>query len=211
MELGMEEEMITLYESLNSLRSGSQKNKVIQFMSTQQEEGASTIVEELAKVTTLRYNKSALLLDADLRKTDQLPFCDVTLEQSLEETIRAGESIDEALYQIRNSSLFLSRLFKDSDTVRQFLDPSSIDNLLEKLRPRFDFIFIDSPPENVYSIGLATSTSVNGVVLVLDADKTCLDAAKNLTDRITNQGGTVLGVVVNKQREYIPEIINRRL
>jgi len=211
MELGMEEEMITLYQSINSLRSGTRKNKVIQFMSAQKEEGASTIALELARVAALKYTKSVLLLDADLRKLDQLPFCDITLEHSLEEIIRAGEPVDKALYQIRNSSLFLGRLFKDTGPIRQFLDPSAIDDLLEKLRTRFDFIFIDSPPENVFSIGLATSTSVNGVILVLDAEKTCLDAAKNITDKITNNGGKVLGVVVNKQRNYVPEFINKRL
>jgi Mrp family chromosome partitioning ATPase len=211
MELGMEEEMVALYQSINSLRSDTQKNKVIQFMSAQKEEGTSTIAEELAKVAALKYNKSVLLLDADLRKLDQQLFFNITLEHSLEETIRAGDPVDKALYQIRNSSLFLSRFFKDSGSIRQFLAPSDIDDLLEKLRTRFDFIFIDSAPENVFSIGLATSTSVNGVILVLDAEKTCLDAAKNITDKITNKGGKVLGVVVNKQRNYIPEFISERL
>ena len=211
MELGMEEEMVALYQSINSLRSDTQKNKVIQFMSAQKEEGTSTIVEELAKVAAVKYNKSVLMLDADLRKLDQQIFFDITIEHSLEETIRAGGPVDEALYQIRNSSLFLSRFFKDSGPIRQFLAPSGIDDLLEKLRKRFDFIFIDSPPENVFSIGLATSTSVNGVIVVLDSEKTCLDAAKNITDKITNKGGKVLGVVVNKQRNYIPDFINERL
>ena len=209
-ELEMEEEMIALYQSINSLRSSTQKNKVIQFMSTDGEQGTSTIVLELARVAALKYTKSVLLLDADLRKLDQEPF-NITLEHSLEETIRAGDPVDKALYQIANSSLFLSRLFKGSGSIRQFLDPSGIDDLLEKLRTRFDFIFIDSPPENVFSIGLATSTSVNGVILVLDAEKTCLDEAKNITDKITNNGGKVLGVVVNKQRNYVPEFISKRI
>jgi len=209
-ELEMEEEMIALYQSINSLRSSTQKNKVIQFISTDGEQGTSTIVLELARVAALKYTKSVLLLDADLRKLDQEPF-NITLEHSLEETIRAGDPVDKALYQIANSSLFLSRLFKGSGSIRQFLDPSGIDDLLEKLRTRFDFIFIDSPPENVFSIGLATSTSVNGVILVLDAEKTCLDEAKNITDKITKNGGKVLGVVVNKQRNHIPEFISKRI
>jgi Mrp family chromosome partitioning ATPase len=209
-ELEIEEEMIALYQSINSLRSSTQKNKVIQFMSPDGEQGTSTIALELARVAALKYTKSVLLLDADLRKLDQEPF-NITLEHSLEETIRAGDPVDKALYQIANSSLFLSRLFKGSGSIRQFLDPSGIDDLLEKLRTRFDFIFIDSPPENVFSIGLATSTSVNGVILVLDAEKTCLDEAKNITDKITKNGGKVLGVVVNKQRNHIPEFISKRI
>ena len=209
-ELEIEEEMIALYQSINSLRSSTQKNKVIQFMSTDGEQGTSTIALELARVAALKYTKSVLLLDADLRKLDQEPF-NITLEHSLEETIRAGDPVDKALYKIANSSLFLSRIFKGSSSIRQFLDPSGIDDLLEKLRTRFDFIFIDSPPENVFSIGLASSTSVNGVILVLDGEKTCLDGAKHITDKITNKGGKVLGVVVNKQRNHIPEFISKRL
>ena len=211
-ELEMEEEMIALYQSINSLRSGTQKNKVIQFMSTAEEEGASTIAMELAMVAALKFNKSVLLLDADLRRLDeQQPFFNIKLGNSLEETIRAGDPLDKALYQIANSSLFLGRLFKDSGSIRQFLDPAGIDDLLEKLMKQFDFIFIDSPPDTVFSIGMATSVSVNGVVLVLDAEKTCLDEAKNMKDKIYDNGGKVLGIVINKQRNYIPEFIWKRL
>ena len=71
-------------------------------MSAQKEEGTSTIVEELAKVAALKYNKSVLLLDADLRKLDQQLFFNITMEHSLEETIRAGDPVDKELYQIRN-------------------------------------------------------------------------------------------------------------
>jgi len=211
LELELEEEMVALYQSINSLRSGTQTNKVIQFMSPLEGEGTSTIVGELARVTALKYSKSVLLLDADLRKLDQQPFFNITLEHSLEETIRAGDPIDKALYQIENSSLFLSQLFQDTGSVRQFIDPAGLDDLLEKLRKRFDFVFIDSAPDSVFSIGLATSNSLNGVVLVLDEEKTCLDMARNLKEKISKNGGKVLGVVVNKEREYVPNFITKRL
>jgi MinD-like ATPase involved in chromosome partitioning or flagellar assembly len=210
-ELGMEEEMITLYQSINSLRSGDQKNKVIQFISTEEQEGTTTIVGELARVTALKYNKSVLILDADLRKLDPHSFFNIKLEHSLEEILRQGESVDKALYQVAHSSLFLSQLFQDSGSVRQFIDPAGMDDILENLKKRFDFVFIDSPPDSVFSIGLAASTSVNGVVLILDEEKTCLDAAKKITKKITNNGGKILGTVVNKQRSYIPDFIYNRI
>ena len=212
LELEIEKEMVGLYQSINSLRSTTQqKNKIIQFMSNEEEDGTSTIVRELARVATLKYNKSVLILDADLRKLDQQTLFNIKLEQSLEETIRAGDPVEKAIYQIENSSLFLGRLFKDSGSINQFLEPSAIDDLLEKLGKRYDFIFIDSPPETLFSISLATSASVNGIVLVLDAERSCLDMAKKTTDKIINSGGKILGVVVNKQRNYVPEFINKRI
>jgi len=209
-ELEMEEEMIVLYLSIHSRRSGTQ-NQVIQFMGSSEEEGTSTIVREFAMTAVSKYSKSVLILDADMRELDQHPFFNIKLEHSLEETIREGDPVDKALYQIANSSLFVSQLFKGSDSTRQFLDSSGIDDLLEKLRQRFDFILIDSPPATGFSLGLATSDGVNGVVLVLEAEKTGWQAAKNITDRIINNGGKILGVVFNKQRYHIPEFIYKRL
>ena len=209
-ELEMDEEMIVLYQSINSLRSGTQ-NQVIQFMGPSEQEGTSSIVREFAITSAMKYGKSVLILDADTRKLGQHPFFNIKLEHSLEETLREGAPVDKALYQIANSSLFLSQLFKGSDSSRQFLDTSGIDILLEKLRKRFDFIFIDSPPATGFSFGLATSDQVNGVVLVLAAEKTSWQATKNIADRITNNGGKVLGVVFNKQRYHIPMFIYKRL
>ena len=209
-ELEMEEEMIVLYQSIDSLRSGTQ-NQVIQFMCPSEQEGTSTIVREFATTAVLKYSKSVLILDADMRKPAQHPFFNITLEHSLEETIREGDPVDKALYQIANSSLFLSQLFQGSDSTRQFLDSAVIDDLLEKLRQRFDFILIDSPPATGFSIGLATSDAVSGVVLVLEAEKTSWQAAKNLTDRIINNGGKIFGVVFNKQRHHIPQFLYKRL
>ncbi len=208
-KLEMEEEMIVLYQSINSLLCGTQ-NKVIQFMGSREEEGTSTIVREFAMTVVLKYSKSVLLLDADLRKPGQHPFFNIKSEHSLEETIREGDPVDKALYQVADSSLFLGQLFKGSDSSCQFLDSSGIDDLLEKLK-RFDFIIIDSPPATSFSMGLATSALVNGVVLVLEAEKTRWQVAKSITDRIMNNGGKILGVVFNKHRHYIPEFIYKRL
>jgi len=208
-ELEMEEEMIVLYQSIYGLLYSTQ-NKVIQFMGSRKEEGTSTIAREFAMTVVSKYSKSVLLLDADLRKPGQHPFFNIKSEHSLEEIIREGDPVDKALYQVANSSLFLSQLFKGSDSTCQFLDSSGIDDLLEKLK-RFDFIIIDSPPATSFSIDLATSGLVNGVVLVLEAEKTRWPVAKSITDRITNNGGRILGVVFNKQRRYIPGFIYKRL
>jgi len=208
-ELTMEQEMMGLYQSIDTLLCGT-PNKVILFMGSREEEGTSTIVREFAKTIVLKYEKSVLLLDADLSKPEQHPFFNIKYEHSLEETIREGDSIDKALYQIANSSLFLSQFFKASNSPCSFLASSGINDLLERLK-RFDFILIDSPPATPFAMGLATSPFVNGVVLVLEAEKTRWLVARSLKDRIISNGGKILGVVFNKQRHYIPEFIYKRL
>ena len=180
-------------------------------MSSSREEGTSTIVREFAVTVASKYGKSVLLVDADLRKPAQFSFFNIKPEHCLEETIRKEDPVDKALYQVANSSLLLGQLCKGSDSNHQFVDPSAVADLLDKLWQRFDFILIDSPPATSFSIGLTTTHSINGVVLVLEAGKTRWPVIKKLTDRINNNKGKILGVVFNKQRRYIPDFIYKRL
>jgi Mrp family chromosome partitioning ATPase len=52
---------------------------------------------------------------------------------------------------------------------------------------------------------------VDGVVLVVEADKTRWPVAQSVKERIIQHGGNVLGMVLNKRRYYIPGFIYNRL
>jgi len=50
-----------------------------------------------------------------------------------------------------------------------------------------------------------------GVVVVVEADRTRWQVIKNAADQVAAQGGRVLGTMLNRQRHYIPGLIYRRL
>jgi Mrp family chromosome partitioning ATPase len=52
---------------------------------------------------------------------------------------------------------------------------------------------------------------VDGVVLVLEAEKTRKPVAENLKNRILQNGGNILGMVFNNRRYHIPESVYKRL
>ena len=52
---------------------------------------------------------------------------------------------------------------------------------------------------------------MDGVVLVLEAEKTRWQVADKARESIENHGGKVLGVVLNKRRYYIPDFIYSRI
>jgi len=52
---------------------------------------------------------------------------------------------------------------------------------------------------------------VDGVVLVVEAEKTRWQVVESLKEKIENSGGNILGMVFNKRRFYIPENIYRRM
>jgi hypothetical protein len=53
--------------------------------------------------------------------------------------------------------------------------------------------------------------AVDANLLVVEAERTRSAVAQNLRDRILDVGGTISGVVLNKQKFYIPGFIYRHI
>jgi Mrp family chromosome partitioning ATPase len=81
----------------------------------------------------------------------------------------------------------------------------------EPLKERFDLIIVDSPPVMLFPDGPAIVSKVDGVVLVVEAEKTKWQVALNVKDRITRSGGNIIGTVFNKRKFYIPDFIYKYL
>ncbi len=209
MELNMEGES-RLYQNLEALLPDTTK-KIIQFIGSREGEGTSTVIREFARVSAIKFGKSVLLLDADRNHPSQHLFFNIKPEVGWEDVIQDDGPIDKALYQIGETRLFISPVSQHSASTPQMINSLQMDTFLKKLRQRFDLILIDSPPATTSSEGLSISSKVDGVVLVLEAEKTRWPVAENVKERITQSGGKILGIVLNKRRFYIPEFIYRRL
>jgi protein-tyrosine kinase len=181
-KLRMEEEMIGLYQTINSLLSHFPK-KVIQFIGSRKGEGTSTIIHEFARVLA-KFNKLVLIVDADGRKLNQHLFPGIKSKY-------------------RPACLLVSN--------KQISDTQKFSTIWEKLRQQFDFILVDSPPATSSHNGLSISPKVDGVVLVFEADKTRWPVAESVKVKIVQNGGRILGIVFNKRRYYIPEFIYKKL
>jgi protein-tyrosine kinase len=81
----------------------------------------------------------------------------------------------------------------------------------KKLKQRFDVILVDSPSAITLMDSAAISSRVDGIVLVVEAERTRWPVAENVRDRIKNSGGNILGIVLNKRRYYIPRWIYKKL
>jgi Mrp family chromosome partitioning ATPase len=206
---GMEDEIISLYRSINSFLSDKQK-KVIQFIGSREEEGTSTIVREFAIISVEKFRNSVLLLDADIQKPSQHIFFNVMPEYSIEDVIKDGRPVDNAICQVGDTHLFVSTISKCPSSTPQIFDYLRNDNFLSKMN-QFDLILVDSPPATTSSDGLAISHLVDGIVLVLEAEKTRWPIAESIKDKIIKNGGNILGIAFNKRRHYIPELLYKRL
>jgi capsular exopolysaccharide synthesis family protein len=199
-----------LYQNLEALLPDTTK-KIIQFIGSREGEGTSTVVREFARVSASKFGKLVLLLDADQYHPTQHLFFNIQLGRGWQEVVRDNGPIEKALYQIGESRLFISPSSQNFASNPQIYNSLLIDVFWKKLRQRFDLILVDSPPVTTSTDGLAISSKVDGIVLVVEAEKTRWPVAENVRDRIKRSGGNILGIILNKRRYYIPESIYRRL
>lgn len=210
LELSMEKEVISLYQTIDSLLPNLAK-KVIQFIGSLEGEGTSTIAREFARVSATTFNDRVLLLDGNRNKPSLHLVFNLRPKYGWEDVLGDGEAIDKAVYQIGDSSLFVCPVSPHSPMSTQSVDTPKLKDLLEGLRQRFDLVLIDSSPANTSPDGIAFCPRVDGVVLILGAEKTRWQVIERVKEQITKNGGNVLGMVFNKRRYYIPDFIYRRL
>jgi Mrp family chromosome partitioning ATPase len=207
--LGLDKE-IRLYQNLSVLIPDSTR-KIIQFIGSREGEGTSTVVREFARVSASKFGKLVLLLDADQYHPTQHLFFNIQPECGWQEVLQDNGPIDKALYQSGETRLFVSPSSQNFVSDLHTLNSLLIDDFWKKLRERFDLILIDSPPATISADGLALSSKVDGIVLVVEAEKTRWPVAESVKDRINRSGGKILGIVLNKRRLYIPEWVYKRL
>lgn len=211
-ELDIEEEMLSLYRAIDSLLPDHAR-KLIQFIGSSEGEGTSTVAREFARMAITKLGQSVLLLDADRYNPTQHFFCNVAPENCLEDVLQNGKALDRALYQVGNLNLYVCLISRNSNAAQgtQVFDLPLIDGVWEALRERFDLVVVDSPPASTSPDGLAIFKKADGVVLVVEADKTRWPVVDSVKERILKHGGNLLGVVLNKRRYYIPDVVYRRL
>jgi capsular exopolysaccharide synthesis family protein len=207
-ELG--EEMLSLYKMIDALLSDGAA-KIIQFIGSREGEGTSTVAREYARVCADLIGHSVLLLDADRYQPVQAHYFDVRNEYGWIDALKKGDQTGSAYYRIGQSTLCMSPSCNSSTSTPEIFKSPIFAGLCEALKADFDLVLIDSAPLSVSPDGLAIASKVDGVILVVESEKTRWHAVKQAQESISMVGGKVLGIVLNKRRHYIPQALYKYL
>lgn len=209
-EVDMEQEMISLYQTIIASLPLVDHPSVL-FLGSRSNEGTSTVARQLAKTVSLRLEKSVLLVDLDRSRPDLHVYVGDSRGQQAKEMGDQADSIENSLRRVEESSLYVMPLFE-----RTMLTPGTLDTVKNgafwtPLKQRFELIIVDSPPAMMFPDGPGIVSQVDGVVLVVEAEKTRWQVALAAKEKVIKHGGNILGVVFNKRRYYIPQFIYKHL
>jgi len=205
-----ESELLALAQNIAARLPNPDQN-VIQFIGSQAGEGTSTLIREFALVVAAKSNKPVLLVEADFKNPSQNQAFGIEAKPPLDFVLKEGKALDGVISQVEQSNLFLATL--SSHFFRSLTQRSSFhsSDMWRVARNKFSLILIDSSPVNDSSDGLAICESVNGVILVLAAEKTRSIVAQNVKKQILKREGNLLGIVYTKRKFHIPQTIYKFL
>lgn len=206
-EVDMEQEMVTLYQTITATLPDVDHRSVV-FVGSRSNEGTSTIARQLAKTVSLKIEKSVLLIDLDRSRPDFHVYTNLCSEDG----DQPEKNAEGPLCKVEdNSSLYVMPLFQKAMITPRTLDSAKNSAFWDPLKERFDLIIVDTPPVTMFPDSLAVVAKVDGVILVVEAEKTRWQVALSVKNKIEKHGGKILGTVLNRRRLYIPGFIYKYL
>jgi capsular exopolysaccharide synthesis family protein len=181
--------------------------KVVMVAATTHGEGATTTSAILAATLARSGHSKILLIDANLRTPalDGVFTDDAEHTEGLSDVVAANVPVESAIYQTNFPNLFLLPVGRTHSSPSYLFDGDPISKLLNDLRERFDFIIIDGAPLEGYSESFFLASKVDGVVLVVEAERTQKRTIRKIKKEMEWGPINLLGVVLNKKKNYIPK------
>jgi capsular exopolysaccharide synthesis family protein len=188
-------------------RYAKQSIKSIMFLGLSRGDGASTSAFNFAKSLAQDADVRVLFINADLRGTAATPGANDDID---------GEGLSSL--HSREDDTLLPALYGNVHVLpsgRDYADPAVLfqsrrfNDFLANMSKQYDYVIIDGPPLTEAPEAIALSSRVDGVVLVIDAGRTRSKIAQRAKKRIEDVGGTLLGVVLNRRRFYVPNWLYR--
>ena len=188
-------------ESYRTLRTNIQYSSFdkeiekILVTSSEPGEGKSTTAGNLALAFS-QDEKKVLLMDCDLRKPSIHKKFRISNNIGLSDVVIDSSKFSKAVIH-HTEYLDVLPSGKIPPNPSELLGSKAMENLLNELQKHYDLIILDTPPLHAVTDAQILSTKVDGVVLVVRAERTKKDSVASGKASLEKVNANILGVVLN--------------
>jgi capsular exopolysaccharide synthesis family protein len=166
---------------------------------------AALLAETLANVKKRR----VLIIDSNFRTPGLNMVFKVKNDGGFIEAASDGVPFETHIQPTNRPNLFVLTSGNISLSPAEVFEGAAIDQLISKLREKFDFVLFDAAPVVDFPDSLALASKVDSIILVTQSEKTSIEAARRAKMNLEQAGGRILGVVLNRERDYTPSFLKR--
>ncbi|MBQ3557214.1 MAG: CpsD/CapB family tyrosine-protein kinase [Oscillospiraceae bacterium] len=184
--------------------TGDSKSKVVVLTSALQSEGKSTTAINLA-ISYAMTDCKVLIIDCDMRRPKLARLLQLGNKVGMSNLLLDPSLLDQAIIHTDKSGLDVILAGSIPPNPSELLGSSRMQTLLEELRSRYDYVFIDSPPVNMVTDALVVAPNSDGVVFLVRANQSERGAVTRALDQLEYAKIKVLGFVLNgleRDRSY---------
>lgn len=197
-------------DSLSSLAgdllgaAGGKPVKTILVTSCRPQEGKTTSAATIAHALAKTAGKQVLLVDAHLAAPRLYELFGVSQAPGLTDFLLSRTGGKDPFQSTQVERLKIMTQGTATGNPVELFQADGFAAKLDALRTQFDYVVFDAGSVMTASDVAVMARHFDGVVVVVECEKTkweILDLAK---EKITNVNGKILGVILNKRQYYIP-------
>ena len=197
--------LLARVQSVGSKRKGG---AIVAFTSANPGEGVSHVVQFFAEKLASLTGKSILVVNAE--RLPSLEITDLMNLPGMSTKVGNHRSIPDQASANSNGNGNGAGKSPHPEKLQPLESQTGLD-LLRSLGANFDYALIDCPSISTSHEAAMVAPDVDGVVLVVEADRTKRDQIFRARQTIEMAQGRLMGLVLNRRRHVVPEWFYRRL
>jgi capsular exopolysaccharide synthesis family protein len=176
-------------------------------VSSRHGEGATTTTALLG--STMAQGGRTLLIDANFRTPGITRIFGGEASPGLCEALSDASAGPGHYHPTEIPNLYFMPTGQGPMRVPYMFEGRGFDELVNSIRREFDCILVDGAPMEMYADSSYLAPRADGVILVVQAENTPIGAPAISLRELERVGAHVLGAVLNRTQNYIPELLAR--
>ena len=174
--------------------------------STLRGEGKSTTSSNLA-VTIADSGRKTLLMDCDLRKGTVGNLFSIPASKGLIDVLSGEIQVDAAIKETKIKNLYVLHSGGGNRRPSELLDSPAMITLMKKLKERFEYIIIDSPPIINLPDASVMCRLADAVIVVIQAGRAKKKDVIHAKEKLQQVDTKIAGFVLTNVQYYMPRYL----
>lgn len=192
----LQEAYRALRTNVNFALADKEGSKVVMITSSLQSEGKSLTALNLA-IALGQMDQKVILIDCDLRRPRMARLMNINAPAGLSNLLMDFSLLEVAVVNSEEHGIDMLLAGDIPPNPAELLSSNRMQKLLDKMREKYDYILLDSPPVDLVVDAVALSSKCDGVLFVVRADQSERGAVIHGMDQLEYAGANVLGFVFN--------------
>lgn len=185
--------------------SGNRDIKSVLVTSCNRQEGKTLTAISMASALANQSGADVLLIDGNMHAPMIHQSFNVSVDPGFTDILTARTSIEEGLRKTEDDRLVILPIGATPNSLAGQQRSGEIAGQLQNIGQHFDYVIYDGPSIFEASDPSTIARHFDGIVLVVECERTRWEVVQDAKERLLKAGGDILGVVLNKRQYYIPK------